>query len=480
MPILLSKKQLMVWGIMIAIVGGSFGYSMVKTIQVKFPDKPPVGGDEPEITLKLAHWDNGGKTETDLVKVVCQKFEEKYPHIKVDVSILSSYEQQFNNMMAASSVPDVFCVPDGNFGSWVKTGVMLNLQEYFNNSQVIDKENIAQSALQRYRWNGSTMGSGDLYCVPKDITPYVMYYNKDLFDDYGVEYPSATEIMDPWDALFMWTQFGYDIGTVTKNPRNNYMMLSDDHVYGVAKLYPESLIWSNGADYLSEGRNEVLIDSPEFIEAFEYIVEAQMEYAVAPTAKVIGSTSEKTLFLTGKAACYIEGRSVTTSLRETADFDWDIAPIPAFPANQQCNGWSGSVGYGVYNQCAHPDEAYLLAEFFTSKEGQMIMAEAGFTAPLYYDEETIAEFVALEEGKKPANTQEFIRAAKYQRAGLWQYLPSVKWKTTFDEDSGAMFLEDPSLRLTPSQFLTEEKKVITDVIKSEFPELFKDEAMEVE
>ena len=32
------------------------------------------------------------------------------------------------------------------------------------------------------------MGSGDLYCVPKDITPYVMYYNKDLFDEYGVKY----------------------------------------------------------------------------------------------------------------------------------------------------------------------------------------------------------------------------------------------------------------------------------------------------
>lgn len=477
MPILLSKKQLTVWGVMIALVVGSFGYSMVKTIQVKFPDKPPVGSDsgqEPTVKLRLAHWDNGGKTETDLVKVVCEKFEEKYPHIDVEVSILSSYEQQFNNMMAASNVPDVFCVPDGNFGSWVKLGVMLNLQEYFDNSEVIDKENIAQSALQRYRWNGTTMGSGDLYCVPKDITPYVMYYNKDLFDEYGVDYPSPTEIMDPWEALYMWTQFGYDRGTVTRNPKNNFLMLSDDHVYGVAKIYPESLIWSNGADYLSADRTEVLIDSPEFIEAFEYIVEAQMEYAVAPTSKLLGSTSEKTLFLNGKAACYIEGRSVTTGLRETADFDWDIAPIPAFTANQQCNGWSGSVGYGVYKECQYPDEAYLLAEFFTSKEGQMIMAEAGFTAPLYYDEQTIAEFVALEEGKKPANTQEFIRAAKYQRAGLWQYLPSVKWKTTFDEDSGAMFLEDPSLRLTPSQFLPEEKRVITDIIKSEFPELFKE------
>ena len=385
---LMSKKQLLVWGSMIVLVVGSFGYDLFNSIDLN-------KGNSDKITLTLAHWDNGGSTETELVKEVCKKFEEKYPDFEVDVKIISSYEQQFNNFMASKNIPDVFCVPDGNFGQWVKTGVMLNLQEYFDDSDVIDKENIASSALQRYRWNGTTMGSGDLYCVPKDITPYVMYYNKDLFDEYGVEYPSATDIMDPWEALYMWTQFGYDLGTVGEKS-NGQMKLSDDHVYGVAKIYPESLIWSNGADYLSEDRTEVLIDSPEFIEAYEYIVEAQMVYAVAPTSKDLASTSEKTLFLNGKAACYIEGRSVTTDLRNKADFEWDIAPIPAFETNQQCNGWSGSVGYAVYKNCEHPDEAYKLAEFFTSKEGQMIMAEAGFTAPLYNDAETIARLLEIE------------------------------------------------------------------------------------
>lgn len=466
---LLSKKQLAVWITMICLVTGSFAYDLYYSIDFK---KNEDNGDK--IVLKLAHWDNGGKTETDLVKEVCKKFEEKYKNIKVEVSILSSYEQQFNNMMAASNVPDVFCVPDGNFGQWVKTGVMLNLHEYYDNTTIIDKEHIAPSALKRYRWNGKTMGSGDLYCVPKDITPYVMYYNKDLFAEYGVNYPSSTEIMDPYEALSMWSAFGYDRGTV-KTKSNGELKLSEDHIYGVAKIYPESLIWSNGADYLSEDRSEVLIDSSEFIEAYEYIVDAQMTYAVAPTSKDLASTSEKTLFLNGKAACYIEGRSVTTDLRNKADFNWDIAPIPAFATNQQCNGWSGSVGYAVYKNSSHKDEAYKLAEFFTSKEGQMIMAEAGFTAPLYNDEDTINEFIELEKGKMPENTQEFIRAAKYQRAGLWQYLPSTKWKTTLDEHSGAMFNEDPSLRLTPFQFFTDEKNIILNIIKEDFPELFNKE-----
>ncbi len=75
----------------------------------------------------------------------------------------------------------------------------------------------------------------------------------------------------------------------------------------------------------------------------------------------------------------------------------------------------------------------------------------------------------------PANTGEFIRAAQYQRPGLWQYLPSVRWKTTFDEDTGAMFTADPSARATPEQFLPEEKERILNIIRSDFPELFEED-----
>lgn len=463
--LLLRPKQLIPVAIFGAVVVGSFGYDIFNSVGHRG------GGDDNKIHLSLYHWDNGGNTETDLVKEVCKEFEKENPNIAVDVEIISSYETQFQNFMASKNVPDVFCVPDGNFGTWVQTGVMLDLQDYWDNTTNIDKEHLAPSALQRYRWNGTTMGSGHLYCVPKDITPYVMYYNKDLFDEYGVPYPSATEIMDPYEANEMWKEFGYNRGTV-RFKTNGEMRLMDDHIYGVAKLYPEGLIWSNGADYLNEARNEALIDSDEFIEAYEYIVHSTMEVAVAPTSRVITSTAEKSLFLNGKAACYIEGRSVTTDLRAKATFNWDIAPIPAFTTNQQVNGWSGSVGYAVYKDCEHKDEAYRLAEYFTSKRGQLIMAEAGFTAPLYNDEETMREFYAIEEGKMPENTGEFIRAAQYQKPGLWQYLPSTRWKTTFDQDTGVMFTEDPSIRQTPAQFLTDEKERIESIIKQDFPNLF--------
>ena len=75
---LMSKKQLLVWGSMIVLVVGSFGYDLYNSI-----DFNKTGDDGDKIVLRLAHWDNGGKTETDLVKEVCKKFEEKTQELKL-------------------------------------------------------------------------------------------------------------------------------------------------------------------------------------------------------------------------------------------------------------------------------------------------------------------------------------------------------------------------------------------------------------
>lgn len=487
---ILTWKQLAAWLTAVVLVVACF------TVAVCSVSAGTDYGDRTVLTL--CHWDNGGATETNLVKEVCAAFEQTYNReideknaaleegeeplkkIKINVSVISSYETQFNSIIASRNVPDVFLVPDGNFGQWVQTGVMLDLTDYIERSELIDLEKVWPSAIDRYRYNGRTMGSGSVYCMPKDVTPYVMYYNKDMFDEYGVPYPDGGTPWTPEEALEYWSMFGYSRpesmggSTVYVSSKTGETKIRDGHVYGVAKIYPESFIWSNGADYLSQDRTDVLIDSPEFIEVYDYIQTSTMDYCVTPTSAILSTTSEKTLFLNGEAACYIEGRSVTSDLRKQATFDWDIAPIPAFGADPDCNGWSGSVGYAVYKETPYPDIAYRLAEYFTSVEGQLIMTESGFSIPLYNDEAAITKLYEFDAGKKPANTAEWLRAAEHQRAGLWQYLPSVRWKDKLADDSGVLFTSDPSTRATAEQFLTDEKEVILNIIKTDFPHLFAD------
>lgn len=418
----------------------------------------------PETTfITLYHWDNGGKSEIDVVKKVCKAFEKTKDKIGVKVESISSYETQMKKVLASNNVPDVFLVPDGNFGSWVSTGAMLDLTDRIEASDKIDITKIWNSAVDRYRYNGKVMGSGNIYALPKDVTPYVMYYNKDLFKSKGVNFPDSLAPWSPEEATEHWKKFG---SLDSKNEPKK------DHIYGVGKIDPEGLIWSNGGDYLSSNRTEVLIDTPEVIEAFDYIQKSAMDDRTVCEPTILTSMSAKTLFLTGKAACLIEGRTVTMDLRKQATFDWDIAPVPAFEKNQQVNAWSGSVGYSVYSKSPQKDLAYELVEYFASPAGQLLMTEAGFSIPLYNDEATINKLNEIEAGKKPENTAEFLRAAEFQRAGIWQYLPSIRWKSALDDGSSVMFDKDASKRLTAEQYLTDVKSKIENIIRTDFPHLF--------
>jgi multiple sugar transport system substrate-binding protein len=410
--------------------------------------------------ITLYHWDNGGKTEADVVKKVCKAFEATQDKVGVKVEIIPSYETQMKSVLASRNVPDVFLVPDGNFGQWVTTGALLNLTDRVAASEKIDVGHIWSSAIDRYRFNGKLMGDGDIYALPKDVTPYVMYYNKDLFDRFGVAYPDPVTPWTPEYAATQWKKFGSLSGS--GKPKG-------DHIYGVAKFDPEGLVWSNGGDYLSQDRKEVLIDSPAVIGAYDYLQKSIMEYRTIPDG---GTQNPTALFVNGLSACYIAGRSSTADLRTKAQFDWDVAPVPAFDTAPLVNGWSGSVGFSVYAGSPKQDLAYALVEYFASVEGQLVMTEAGYTIPMYNDARTIEKLYEIEAGKKPANTQAFLLAAEHQRAGLWQYLPSLRWKLTIDEGSGVLFKEDASSRATAEEYLTDLKPEIARIIREDFPGLF--------
>jgi hypothetical protein len=54
-------------------------------------------------------------------------------------------------------------------------------------------------ALARYSYDGTVVGQGTLYALPKDLGPFVMVYNKDIFDPHDVAYP-------PTDGSWTWDQ----------------------------------------------------------------------------------------------------------------------------------------------------------------------------------------------------------------------------------------------------------------------------------
>ena len=72
---------------------------------------------------------------------------------------------------------------------FVENGYIEDLQPILDKKGISTDGMLAQEALDSYRYDGDKTGSGDLYALPKDASVFAYAYNKDLFDEAGLDYP---------------------------------------------------------------------------------------------------------------------------------------------------------------------------------------------------------------------------------------------------------------------------------------------------
>ena len=182
--------------------GGIISVSVLEKIQEKYNyiDWSYLG--EP-VTISLDHWDdNGAATEKAIVNSLLAGFVRRYPTIKVKVAYNHDYESTYGNVIFADSCADVFLVPDGAFSNWGATGKLYNIQGLIDSSSILGNLNdVFSTALTRYQLDANKRaGSGEQLALPKDIGPHVMYYNKDIFDELSIPYPTSERILSMQEA----------------------------------------------------------------------------------------------------------------------------------------------------------------------------------------------------------------------------------------------------------------------------------------
>lgn len=407
-------------------------------------------------TVTMSHWDSAGPMEEATTRLVLQGFEKRYPTINVDLDIISDYADTYSKTIASGNLHDVFMVSDGEFALWAEGNKMQNLTPFLQSSTILTPElletDMLDGAVERYQYGPNKT----LLCFPKDIGPQVMYYNKDIFDRLGVDYPPSDRIMTIEEAKEMWKA----LTKVEANGRTS--------VYGLAQMTSEGLVWSAGGDYLNDARDAFPTEASDvnaLRRAYQFLQDALCEDKFIPDAAVSGGLSGMDMFCAEKAATIIGGRWEVTSLR-TMKFNWDIAYIPSFEGEfSAVNYWSGSVGYAMFNQSQNKEAAWKLIEYFGSPEGQAILAGSGFSIPLYesiaYDENVVAREKAL----GPQNYNIFIESAKHQPAGTHTYLASQRWLTEgFNALAANLYSTNESSRWTVDEYLEAVKNKVNSLI----------------
>ncbi len=313
------------------------------------------------VSIRVSGWSAGPEIEA-LMREQLDAFEAQNPDIKVRYEpIPVDYLTKIQVMLAAGNAPDVFFVDAVYAPQFMATGALLPLDDFMKKTGT-DPDIYAPALLDAFRYEGK------IYGIPKDFNTMVLYYNKALFDRFGVEYPTKD---------WTWSDLEEAASKLTKTDGR-----AVDNVYGLVlgKWPPRwlSLVYQNGGRVINDDGSLAITD-PEFMEAFGFYTDLYKK-GIAVMPSDVGATRERDAFGQGRVAMAMEGGwAIPTLFSNYPDLDWSAVELPMGPKGR--GNISFTVSYSIPKTTKHPEAAWKLIEYLSGKENQIRILTSGHVLP---------------------------------------------------------------------------------------------------
>ncbi|MGJ9385754.1 ABC transporter substrate-binding protein [Salipaludibacillus sp. CF4.18] len=322
--------------------------------------------------------------EEELEQIV-DAFEGEYPNIKVNLE-LAAYDDYFTRLqtqIAGSNAPDVFELNYENFVQYASRGTLADLSEYIESDEDFDPNVLNQEAFNAYNYEGKQYG------MVESFSNVLTFYNKDLFDEAGVDYPSSEWTWD--DEL----QAAIELTDKESNVWGTYAPVTMNEFYKIAA--------QNGGQIFNED-GSVAINSPENLEALNYMVDKIVEHEVSPSPADLSGQSPEDLFMNGQLAVLHTGIWMFGAFEE-ASFDWDIE-LEA--GNTQKAHHFFANGLAVSADSDQQEAAYKFARFMSaSEEVANIRIDSSWELPALSDDDILSPYL---EQSSPENREAVFEA----------------------------------------------------------------------
>jgi multiple sugar transport system substrate-binding protein len=299
--------------------------------------------DEP-IVLEYWMWDpNFAEQEQAMIDL----YEADHPNVKINLTALDpkSYWTKLAAMAATKNMPDVFNMHPNSVEDFVDQNALLDLTDMIKKDFKKDE----------YFWSvmESSFNVNDrFYSVPFAWVGSLIYYNKDMFDKYGVEYPT-----EGWD----WDEFLEKAKALTQDTDGDGK--TDQFGYSVFSRYAvyDGWILQNDGDYLN--RNDLTWEPNENArETIDFIYDLANKYEVIPHPKDydLDKKKIKLMFQQENSAMISEGSWNIKFMREDmeAEFDWDVAYYPRGPHWKADTMHAWADGIAIPASSDHPEAAW--------------------------------------------------------------------------------------------------------------------------
>jgi multiple sugar transport system substrate-binding protein len=305
------------------------------------------------------------QTEGVTVEVTTAPFADYFTLLQADV--------------VSGDAPDVFELNYENFVTYAANDTLLDISEYLSGDAPYYPR-----ALEAFQYEGSQLA------LPETFSTVLLFYNADLFDEAGLDYPTAD-----------WT---WDDATVAAEA----IGALGDTIWG---LYSPVQFWEfykkaaqqGDCNFFNEDMTESTINSEGCVAALEMMV-GFIDSGLMPSEVELSGMANEELFLTGNLGMLVTGIWLFGAFEDAA-FNWDVQLEPMI--NQHAHHFFAN-GVAVSATTGAPEAAAAWAEFLTASEtAATVRVESGWELPALDQPEYFAAYL---EQPLPANREAVFQA----------------------------------------------------------------------
>ncbi len=314
--------------------------------------------------LSISIWDTN--QEPGINEILADFTEETGIKTKLTVVKWDEYWTMLEAGAQGGSLPDVFWMHSNESERYMSNDMLLDLTDKIAESDVIDPANYPEDIWGLYTHEDK------YYAVPKDVDTIALWYNKTMFDEAEMEYPTADWT---WDDMFEAAK------KLTKDDGSQYgLALRNDN--NQAGYY--NMIYDNGGFVINDDKTESGWDDPKTIEAMEQ-VEEFIKAGVMPSMETMSENGEDVLFQSGKVAMVLQGSWMLAAYRDneyTAE-NCDCVELPKSATTDRRVSIYNGLGWAASASGSNTENAWKLIEYLGSEAAQKKQAELGVTMSAY-------------------------------------------------------------------------------------------------
>lgn len=337
-----------------------------------------------KVTITYSFW--GNEAEAAATQEILDQFNAENDHIQVVAEIIpwESYMETLNTRAMGGTLPDCGLMSEAGALQWASQGMLADVSEMY----------AGQDAKPLRSATFTFEGNDIAYAVANNSL--LLFYNKDMFDAAGVDYPPTTAA-DAWS----WDEFVEAAKLLTLDANGNNAAspnFDPDNIvqYGcmVENLAWQLEVWcrSNGSGFYNDDGTAVTIDEAAAIEAIQAVADLYLVHHVAPLSTGMTDDGVPRSVIAGTVAMTTNGAwNIGTCLADAKDagLNYGIGVLPYMKEKVTIATGGPNV---VFSQGAHQAEAMEFLKWYSREENNWGLISAGTWAPVlssYYEDETM-------------------------------------------------------------------------------------------